>query len=107
MRNVLRYSQLITLAVLVAVVAALSLLHRGLVVESLVQSETDANVAFTKSFANAIWPRHARCVRQAHSQPRAALLARPEIAAIEDELRPLVNGLSVVKVKIYDLNGLT
>jgi diguanylate cyclase (GGDEF)-like protein len=33
--------------------------------------------------------------------------ARGEIAAIEDELRPLANGLSVVKVKIYDLNGLT
>jgi diguanylate cyclase (GGDEF)-like protein len=107
MRNVLRYSQLITLAVLIAVVAALSLLHRGLVVESLVQSETDANVALAKSFANAIWPRHAQFVRQARSQPRAALPARPELAAIEEELRPLVNGLNVVKVKIYDLNGLT
>src|SRR6185503_2481532 len=107
MLNILRYSQLITLAVLVAVVAALSLLHRGLVVESLVQSETDANVAFTKAFANAIWPRHANFVRQARSLPRAALVARPEISAIEEELRPLANGLNVVKVKIYDLNGLT
>src|SRR5262245_10248046 len=107
MRSVLRYSQLITLAVLIAVVVALSLLHRDLVVESLVQSETDANIAFTKTFANAIWPRHAGFVRQAHALPRPTLAARPELAAIEDELRPLVNGLNVVKVKIYDLNGLT
>jgi diguanylate cyclase (GGDEF)-like protein len=105
--NVLRYSQIIALAVLLAAVAALSLLYRDLVVESLVQSETDANVAFTKSFANAIWPRHASFVRKARSLPREALTARPEIAAIAGELRPLANGLSVVKVKIYDLNGLT
>jgi diguanylate cyclase (GGDEF)-like protein len=72
-----------------------------------VQSETDANVAFTKSFANAIWPRHANFVRRARALPRAALAARPEIAAIDEELRPLANGLSVVKVKIYDLSGLT
>jgi diguanylate cyclase (GGDEF)-like protein len=107
MLNVLRYSQILALGVLVAVVAALSLLYRNLVVESLVQSETDANVAFTKAFANATWPRHAGFVRQAHGLSREALVARGEIAAIEDELRPLANGLSVVKVKIYDLNGLT
>jgi diguanylate cyclase (GGDEF)-like protein len=107
MLTVLRYSQILALGVLVVVVAALSLLYRNLVVESLVQSETDANVAFTKAFANATWPRHASFVRQARALPRETLVARGEIAAIEDELRPLANGLSVVKVKIYDLNGLT
>jgi len=107
MLNILRYSQIIALAVLVAVVATLSLLYRDLVIDSLLQSETDANVAFTKSFANAIWPRHANFVRNARSLPRTGLAARHEIAAIEAELRPLVNGLNVVKVKIYDLHGLT
>jgi diguanylate cyclase (GGDEF)-like protein len=107
MLNILRYSQIIALAVLIAAVAVLSLLYRGLVVDSLVQSETDANVAFTKTFANAIWPRHSRFVLNAHSLSRTTLTARPEIAAIGNELRPLANGLNVVKVKIYDLNGLT
>jgi diguanylate cyclase (GGDEF)-like protein len=107
MLTILRYSQILALGVLVAVVAALSLLYRNLVVESLVQSETDANVAFTKAFANAAWPKHVSFVRQARALPREALVARREIAAIEDELRPLANGLSVVKVKIYDLRGLT
>ena len=107
MLNVLRYSQLIALAVLVAVVVALSLLYRGLVVESLVQSETDAHVAFTKTFANAIWPRHSTFVRRARSLAPGVLAARPEIEAIGEALRPLAAGLNVVKVKIYDLNGLT
>jgi diguanylate cyclase (GGDEF)-like protein len=107
MLNILRYSQVITLGVLVGVVVVLSLLYRGLVVDSLVQSETDANVAFTKTFANAIWPKHWTFVMNAGSLPRATLATRPEIDAIEDALRPLANGLNVVKVKIYDLNGLT
>jgi hypothetical protein len=107
MLNILRYSQLITLAVLVAVVVVLSLLYRGLVVESLVQSETDANVAFTKTFAKAIWPTHSAFVIRARTLPRETLAERPEIAAIEEALRPLASGLNVVKVKIYDLHGLT
>ena len=107
MLNILRYSQLIAIAVVVAVVIVLSLLYRGLAVESLLESETHANVAFTTTFANAIWPRHGRFVSRAGELPRQSLAERPEIGIIEDELRPLANGLDVVKVKIYDLNGLT
>src|SRR5688572_29054485 len=107
MLNLLRYSQLIALAVLVAVVVALSLLYRGLLFDSMVESETHANVALTKTFANAIWPSHAPFVVRAGSFERATLAARPEIAALDRDLRRLSDGLSVAKVKIYDLNGLT
>jgi diguanylate cyclase (GGDEF)-like protein len=107
MWSVLRYSQVIALAVFVVAVVALSALYRGLVAESLLESETDANVAFTKTFANAVWPKHSRFVLRARNVPAAELAARPEIDAIAEELRPLAAGLNVVKVKIYDLNGLT
>jgi diguanylate cyclase (GGDEF)-like protein len=107
MLNILRYSQLIALSVLIAVVVALSFLYRNLVVESLLESETHANVAFTKAFANAIWPTYAQFVGSAGSIPRADLSSQAHIEAIENELRPLANGLNVVKVKIYDLRGLT
>src|SRR5687768_7354654 len=107
MLNLLRYSQLIALAVLIAVVVALSLLYRGLLIDSMVESETHANVALTKTFANAIWPSHAAFVGRAASLPRATLASRAEIAAIDRDLRRLSDGLSVAKVKIYDLNGLT
>src|SRR5688572_2950734 len=107
MLNLLRYSQLIALAVLVAVVVALSLLHRGLLFDSLVESEAHANVALTKTFANAIWPSHAAFVVRAATLERATLAGRPEVAALDRDLRRLSDGLAVVKVKIYDLNGLT
>jgi diguanylate cyclase (GGDEF)-like protein len=107
MLNLLRYSQLIALAVLVAVVVALSLLYRGLLFDSMIESESHANVALTKSFANAIWPSHAAFVVRAGTIDRAKLASRPEIAALDADLRRLSDGLSVVKVKIYDLRGLT
>src|SRR6185436_17143609 len=107
MLNLLRYSQLLALAVLVAVVAALSLLYRDLVSDALVESETHANVALTKTFANAVWPAHAAFVKRAGSLDRSTLAERPELAALDHDLRQLASGLSVVKVKIYDLNGLT
>jgi diguanylate cyclase (GGDEF)-like protein len=107
MLNLLRYSQLLALAVLVAVVVALSLLYRGLVFDAMVESESHASVAITKTFANAVWPAHADFVKRAGSLDRATLADRPEIAALEHELRRLADGLPIVKVKIYNLNGLT
>ena len=107
MLNLLRYSQLIALAVLVAVVVALSLLYRGVLFDSMIESESHANVALTKSFANAIWPSHYAFVIKAGAVERPTLASRPEIAALDRDLRRLAEGLSVVKVKIYDLHGLT
>ena len=107
MLKLLRYSQLIALAVLFAVVLALALLYRGLLSDSLVESETHASVVLSKTFANAIWPSHARFVMRAGSLDRPTLAGREEIAALDLDLRRLADGLSVVKVKIYDLNGLT
>jgi diguanylate cyclase (GGDEF)-like protein len=107
MLNLLRYSQLLALAVLVAVVVALSMLYRGLVFDAMVESESHASVALTKTFANAVWPGHAEFVKRAGSLDRATLAERPEIAALDHELRRLADGLPIVKVKIYNLNGLT
>src|SRR5688500_12486775 len=107
MLNLLRYSQLIALAVLIAVVVALSYLYRGLLFDSMVEGETHANIALTKTFANAIWPAHASFVRRAGKLERPTLAGRAEVAALHGDLRRLASGLSVVKVKIYDLNGLT
>jgi diguanylate cyclase (GGDEF)-like protein len=107
MLRLLRYSQWLALAILVAVVAALSLQYRGLVFDSLLQTETRSNVALTNAFANALWSSHAGFVARAGGLPRQELLESPEIQLIDRDLRQLARGLGVVKVKIYDLRGLT
>ncbi|MGH8670081.1 MAG: putative bifunctional diguanylate cyclase/phosphodiesterase [Burkholderiales bacterium] len=107
MLNLLRYSQIIAVAVLAAVVVALSLFYRGMVVDSLVESETHASVGLTRAFANAIWPSYAAFVRRAGTLPPGELARSSEIETLERDLRTLARGLNVVKVKIYDLRGLT
>ena len=44
---------------------------------------------------------------RAGSLDRATLASRPEVAALDRDLRQLSDGLPIVKVKIYDLKGLT
>ena len=71
--SLLRYSQLVALAVIVAIVVALSLLYRGVLFDSMVQSETHASVALSKAFANAVWSSHAGFVARAASLEGATL----------------------------------
>ena len=107
MHRLFHYSWIAGLATILIVVFALSLLYRQLVFDSLVEEETRSNVALTKAFANSIWPRHSAFIQRAALVPAGELASRKEIRALERDLRLLMQGLSVVKVKIYDANGLT
>jgi len=105
--RLLQYSHWLALAILVAVVAALSLFYRGMVFDSLKESETRSNVALTKAFANAIWPLHAGFISRAGGMAPRELTEAEEQRLIRHDLHELARGLGVVKVKIYDLKGLT
>jgi diguanylate cyclase (GGDEF)-like protein len=107
MHKLLGYSWIAGLFLVGLVVIALSILYRQLVFESLIEGETRSNVAVTRSFANSIWPMHSDFIVRAFEVPRGELASHPEIARIDRELRSITNGLSVVKVKIYDAKGLT
>lgn len=107
MEKLLRYSLAAGLAALLVAVVALTLLFRGLVLDSLIEGETRSNVTLTRTFANAIWPEHSAFVMHAHELPRAELASRREIRDLGFQLRLLKAGTSVVKVKIYDTRGLT
>jgi diguanylate cyclase (GGDEF)-like protein len=105
--KVFRYSSFVGLVAVVAVIVALSWFYRRLAFDSLIEGETRSNVALTQAFANSIWPAYAGFVRRAAELPHGELATRKETAALQRDLRALAQGLSIVKVKIYDLNGLT
>lgn len=107
MLKLLRYSLLLGLGALVLAAAALTLLFRGMLLDSLVEGETRSNVALTRTFANAIWPDYAEFVRGASGLAADEIVRRPEIRALDSQLRLLKSGTHVVKVKIYDDRGLT
>jgi len=101
------YSWIAGLLMIGTAVIALSLLYRQLVFDSLIESETRSNVALTRSFANSIWPDHADFILRASKVPAGELASRREIGRIDRDLRLMMSGLTVVKVKIYDTKGLT
>jgi diguanylate cyclase (GGDEF)-like protein len=105
--KLLRYSLAAGLAAVLVAVVALTLLYRGLVLDSLIEGETRSNVTLTRTFANAVWPEHSAFVMRAGTIPMAELASRDEIRDLDYQLRRLKAATSVVKVKLYDTSGLT
>ena len=82
-------------------------LYRQDEVDRLIEVVESQNTALARSFSNSIWPRYASFVRSASELDEDALRARPEIRKIGEALKTISEGLPVLKVKIYDPEGLT
>ncbi len=102
-----RFLSVASLLGVAAVIIGLLLFNRHLAFDALMEHETRSNVALTRAFANTHWPQYAAFVANAHALDRAQLPLRPEVARLRADLLRQMNGLKVVKVKIYDLGGLT
>lgn len=94
---------------LIAVVAIGLLLffHRQGEVQRLIGIAESQNITLARAFANEIWPRIAAYVGSASSLSATELRTRPETGEIGRALRAVTAGLPVLKVKVYDLHGLT
>ena len=92
----------------IALVAiALSMFYRTIAVRSLIEHETQANVSLTQSFSNTLWPRYADFVARAAGIPPQELAQQPEVQSLREEVVQKFRGLQVVKIKIYNMEGLT
>jgi diguanylate cyclase (GGDEF)-like protein len=105
--GLVRYSLMLGLFALVAAVAGLAVLYRGLAYDALIDGETRTNTALTRAFANATWPVHGEFLMHARTMAPGSLAGRAELDALGRDLRVLKTGSSVVKVKIYDTRGIT
>ena len=65
------------------------------------------NVALTQAFSNAIWPKYAGFIKSARTLDAAMLRSHPTTARLREDTIQQMRGLAVLKVKIYDLAGLT
>ena len=66
-----------------------------------------SNIAVARIFANSVWDGHAGFLTTAHFLSPEAIRQHPETQAIRDSLMHRLRGLSILKIKIYDLDGLT
>ena len=107
MFRLLRYFSLTSGIALVAVAIVLAYFYREHAVDDLVDITERKNETLARSFANAIWPSLAPYLASAGALDGDALRARDETRELHETLRRLTADLPVLKVKIYDLEGLT
>ncbi len=92
---------------LFAVLAVLLLFYRSFALNALQEHASRNNEAITQIFANTFWTDFADYVRGASAIARGELPRRPEVTLIHEAVGRQLAGLPVVKVKIYNLSGLT
>jgi len=105
--RLIRYFSIASLVGVLIVLAVLLFFYRQFAFRALQNHETRDNMAITQIFASTLWPKYAAYVKSAGAIGKAEMQRRPEVARLREDVLRQMAGLSVVKVKIYDLDGLT
>ncbi len=87
-------------------IVCLMILYRQLAFSSLLNHETRSNVAITEVLSNAISSRYRDLIETDTTEIREMGGKHPAILRLDAEVNRLMRGSKVLKVKIYDLNGL-
>ncbi len=91
----------------IALVAiALSMFYRTVAVRSLIEHETRTNVSLTEAVSSILWPKYTDYFARAASISAPELAVQPEIANLQEEMQHKIRGLRVVKINIYNLEGI-
>lgn len=105
--KLLRYFSLTSLIGVAIVTACLILTYRALTVRHLVDHESRANAALSRAFANTVWTRYRSFVLGTPGRTREALLTDPALPQLRADVLSKMRGLQIVKIKVYNLAGLT
>ncbi|MEE9250063.1 MAG: PAS domain S-box protein [Alphaproteobacteria bacterium] len=107
MFRLFRYYSIASAVAIVAVTVVLAVFFRQHEMAGLIASAENQNVVLSQAFANTIWPRFSSYVTTVSEVDGDTLRARPETRQIHEALVTLAAGLPVLKIKIYNLDGLT
>ena len=107
MFKLLRYFSLTSLASIVIVSVLLAVFYRQMAMSDIFASGERHNVALTRVLANSIWPQFGAFLTNPGPLSDDALRHHADTARLRAALAQAVDGLSVLKIKIYDRNGRT
>ncbi len=107
MFNLLRYFSLTSAVIFVGITIALVALYRDHAENKVLVSAESRNIILAQSFANTLWERFSGHVGSATGLDGDALRAHAETRELHEALKRLTAGLPILKVKIYNLDGLT
>ena len=105
MFNLFRYFSLTGAAITGIVAIALGATYREFAIGQLVATTETQNVGLARTFSNTIWSRFSQHVTSIGGAD--GLRAHPRTGEIEAAVQTLAAGTPVLKVKIYNLGGLT
>jgi hypothetical protein len=105
--QLLRYFTITSLIAFVLVAVSLVTFYRQIAVNELIEIGESKNAAITQSFSNVIWPEFKSFFGSASDLSADAIRAHPETARLRQAVLEQTQGLSVIKVKIYTLEGIT
>ncbi len=101
-----RVYSIISLVGIACISVALASFYWSVATNSLEEHEAQANAALAQLLANSLWPKYGSFVEQAGAFTPAELREQPQVAELAYDIGRRIQGLRVVKVKIYDRNGL-
>jgi hypothetical protein len=107
MFKLLRYFSITSLVAFVVVVALLGMFYRQSALDDMMVLQERQHVTLTRIFSNSIWPTHAASLTSVSGLDAAGLRARPETASLRVAILAQMQNTAVVKVKIYNRDGLT
>ncbi len=101
-----RYGLITSLVGIIAVVVLL-LAYRHLMWRGVIDQEIRSHATLTQVFSNTIWPRYAAFLIDASRFSRDELRRHEVIRKLRQDVSQYIARSSVVKIKIYDLAGIT
>lgn len=102
-----RYFSVAALVALIVTSLLLAIVHERQEQESITLMGEQHNITLTKTFRNFLWQRFAPLVEASSGQDAAALQSNPELPALREAVVALMRDTQVVKVKVYNLDGMT
>lgn len=101
------YFSIISLIAIVASAVTLSSYYRHTTMEQLIELEERSYLALTKTIANTVWPKYRDFLKKAQTLSRSELVKHPSSKAIHQDISAMLEGLLVLKIKMFDTKGKT
>ena len=105
--RLLRFFSIFSLVAFSIIAVVLGLFYRQIAVTELIELGEAKNVALTQTFSNSLWAEFAPFLTSLSELSGDEIRAHPETEKLHQAVVEQTRGLTVLKVKIYDLEGKT
>jgi diguanylate cyclase (GGDEF)-like protein len=105
--NLLKFFSIASLLAILSVTVFLGIFYRQTAQFDLIRLGESKNIALTQAFINSIWPEYYAFIFSASFLGAEELRNHSEFNRLREAVLAQMDGLSVVKVKIYDSSGWT